>query len=262
MKVDRSARRTTVSPIQFRNFMPPSTRTPAQRLARILQRESLIIEGNHYYKERLDFDYYDNPDNPTGYGGYHYDGRFSQAARDIMSHFELQPGARVFELGTAKGFLLAEFAKLGCAIFGQDASSYAIHHAHPLALGRILLEQAPVLPWQSHWFDLIIAKDVLPHLPEASIDDTLAGLVRMAKGPILAEIECGRTAFEKNALHRWDETHLICQDPVWWLDRLLTHGFQGSVCFKVLVVEEGLPEEVDLENDAAIQNLLRRHAAG
>ena len=226
------------------DFFGASSRSPVERLALLEERKKLRAVGADYSKARLDYDYFDNPDNPTGYRGYHYDGRFSAAARRMTEHYGLEPGSSVFELGPAKGFVLAEFAKLGCRVFGQDMSSYAVSHCHELVVGRILLEPAPSFPWKDARFDLVIVKDMLPHLEPGVLATTIAELVRISRGRLFFDIECGRTEFEQRAMKDWDETHLICESPNWWHDELARHGYCGDVHFKSLITDPGLPDLV------------------
>jgi methyltransferase family protein len=232
---------TTLSVI---DFFGASSRSPVERLALLEERKKLRAAGSDYSKAHLDYDYFDNPDNPTGYRGYHYDGRFAAAAERMTRHYGLKPGSTVFELGPAKGFVLAEFAKLGCRVFGQDVSRYAVSHCHELLTGRILLEPAPSFPWKDGQFDLVIVKDMLPHLQPEVLGTTITELVRLSRGSLFFDIECGRTAFEQQAMKDWDETHLICESPQWWHDQLVARGYHGDVHFKALITDPALPDLV------------------
>ena len=224
------------------DFFGASSRSPIERLALLERRKRLREAGSDYSKAHLDYDYFDNPDNPTGYRGYHYDGRFAAAAQRMTEHYGLHPGSPVFELGPAKGFVLAEFAKLGCRVFGQDISSYAVSHCHELVIGRILLEAAPSFPWRDGAFDLVIVKDMLPHLERSVLAATITELIRMSRGRLFFDIECGRTEFEQQAMKDWDETHLICESPDWWQDELVKRGYRGDVHFKSLITDPGLAD--------------------
>src|SRR5476651_178616 len=53
------------------------------------------------------FDYFDGS-RDYGYGGYRYDGRWVPVAADIVTHYNLQPGQRVLDVGCAKGFLVKD----------------------------------------------------------------------------------------------------------------------------------------------------------
>lgn len=228
------------------DFFGKSSRSPSERRELLIQRKKLSEEGKKYSKQNLDYDYFDNPDNPTGYGGYNYDGRFEIPVDKMIKYYQLEKGSKIFELGPAKGFVLAEFSKMEMSVFGQDASKYAIKNCHDLLIGRILNVLAPEFPWPNQYFDLVIAKDILPHLPPHLIDATLQGLQRISKGNIFFDIECGRTEWEKIALNEWDETHLICESPEWWMDKLLQNNIKAQTNFKVLVSEVGFEDHVTI----------------
>ena len=54
---------------------------------------------------KLDKEYFDGS-REQGYGGYKYDGRWRQVAKDIIKHYSLKDNAKILDIGCAKGFLL------------------------------------------------------------------------------------------------------------------------------------------------------------
>ena len=42
----------------------------------------------------------------TGYGGYHYDGRWTPVAETLIGHYQLNAESKVLDIGCGKGFLL------------------------------------------------------------------------------------------------------------------------------------------------------------
>src|SRR5258708_25211628 len=103
-----------------------------------------IIAASRAYGEL----YFDGP-RDYGYGGYRYDGRWIPVARDIVSHFGLNPGMRVLDVGCAKGFLVKDLMQVcpGLEVFGLDVSLYALMHCEPEVVGRIHLGTAERLPF-------------------------------------------------------------------------------------------------------------------
>ena len=55
--------------------------------------------------KQFDKDYWDG-DRKVGYGGFHYDGRWKQIAKDLASHYHLKPESRILDIGCGKAFLL------------------------------------------------------------------------------------------------------------------------------------------------------------
>lgn len=166
------------------------------------------------------FDYFDNPGLGIGYGGYAYDGRYASAAAALMRHYGLNAGARVLEIGCAKGYLLVEFAKLGADVRGLDASAYAVAKAHPDIRDRIAVGDAAALPYDDAAFDLVVAKEVLPHVPAARLDGALAEIARVTRGAAFLVVQCADTAEEAAALNAWDPTHTVVRASSWWRDRV------------------------------------------
>ena len=116
---------------------------------------------------KYDAAYYDAPQGI--YGGYRYDGRYAAAAKRMVEHYGLRSGARVLEVGCAKGFILAEFAKLGMTVRGYDASQYAIANCHPLVREKIAINTLSTVPRQHPGHDqrhevLLAASGILPRL--------------------------------------------------------------------------------------------------
>lgn len=180
------------------------------------------------------FDYFDNPDLGIGYGGYRYDGRYAQSAAAIMAHYKLGVGARILEIGCAKGFVLVEFAALGAQVCGLDASAYAVSHSHDAVRARLLVGDVAALPFADASFDLVIGKEVLPHVAPDALDRALMECSRVARGPVFFDIQCGETPEEVDALNTWDPTHQAVHGEDWWRDRVTATVPQADLHFKRL----------------------------
>ncbi len=180
------------------------------------------------------FDYFDNPDLGIGYGGYCYDGRYAQSAADILAHYKLAAGARILEIGCAKGFVLVEFAARGATVYGLDASAYAVAHGHEAVRRCLLVGDVATLPFADAHFDLVIGKEVLPHIDPSVLDQALKECGRVARGALFFDIQCGETPDERNALNAWDPTHRVVHPEAWWRDRMATLLPQADLHFKRL----------------------------
>lgn len=73
-------------------------------------------------------EFYDG-DRANGYGGYADDGRWKAVAEFMCEHYHLPRYAKVMQLQCDKGFLLREFATLGCQVSGFESSEYAVSQA-------------------------------------------------------------------------------------------------------------------------------------
>jgi SAM-dependent methyltransferase len=103
---------------------------------------------------------------------------------------------RVLDAGCGTGRNLAEFGALGPAA-GADPSSQAIAFCRRRGLDDVHQARLEALPFGSHEFDLILATDVLEHVP----DDAAA----------LAELRRGRGSSSCRATSAWRSRCL----PAW-----------------------------------------------
>ena len=112
------------------------------------------------------YDYWDG-DRAYGFGGYHYDGRWSVVAQSMIDHYQLNENSKILDVGCGKGFLLYEFKKLipGISVDGLDISSYAISNAKEEIKNKIILSSAgSKFPWSDNTFDLVISINTLHNL--------------------------------------------------------------------------------------------------
>lgn len=204
------------------------------------KRRVAMLEATCPTDDYLDFgyDYFDNPDLGIGYGGYRYDGRYAKPVASICEHYRLRPGNRVLEIGCAKGYILIEFLKLGMRVAGIDTSSYAVESAHPVVCSHIRVGDACELPFDDGAFNLVFGKEVLPHLSESGIRRAVLECMRVSRGPVFFDIQCGRTRTELEHIKRWDATHKTVKPPRWWDSLFQELNFSGDIHYKVLFPDE------------------------
>jgi 2-polyprenyl-3-methyl-5-hydroxy-6-metoxy-1,4-benzoquinol methylase len=85
---------------------------------------------------------------------------------------DLEPGARVLDVGCGRGVLLAELADRGFEVHGVEHSEGAVRGADPRARIRIATELADA-GYPPDYFDEVIIWHVLEHLrhPRATVDE-------------------------------------------------------------------------------------------
>jgi len=172
------------------------------------------------------YDYFDNPDY-VGYGGYRYDGRYRGAAERMRDHFGLATGSKVLEIGCAKGFILYEFHVLGMDVTGLDASSYAVANGKAEIRDRLSVHTSPRLPFADKTFDLVLAKEVLPHLEERDALTLIGEIMRVGKAAFL-ELQCADTPESAEMMKQWDQTHQTIKSEAWWKDSLAALNYTGA----------------------------------
>ncbi len=216
-------------------FFPESTRSDEDRRQRADDpRRDAHVTSSYL---RFGYDYFDNPELVIGYGGYKYDGRYKPAAENMCRYYGLVPGNSVLEIGCAKGFVLTEFRNLGMNVTGSDLSAYALQHISPDLQSRAVRSDVVSLPFSNLQFDLVLAKEVLPHVPESFVARAVLECMRVSKKAIFIEIQTGRTERELEYLRKWDATHLTLRPPEWWDTIFSTVGYHGDVHYKILIPE-------------------------
>lgn len=175
------------------------------------------------------YDYWDG-DRRTGYGGYHYDGRWAAVAKGLVEHYQLQPGQRVLDVGCGKGFLMYELMQLGLEVVGLDVSEYALEHAKPEVKPFLQRGNATELPFPDQSFDLAISLTTLHNLYCYDLDKALREFERVAKRKYLV-VESYRNEEEKANLLYWQMTcEMFCtpKEWEWWFAHT---GYTGDHSF-------------------------------
>ena len=181
---------------------------------------------------RFDKDYWDG-DRKYGYGGYNYDGRWVAVAERLAAHYGLRPGARILDVGCAKGFLLHDLLKAvpGVSVAGLDISGYALDHALEDVRSRVARGTAAHLPFADKSFDLVVSINTLHNLRVTELDSALREIERVGRGAKYIVVDTFRNEREKVNLMYWQ---LTCQcfyapeDWQWWFDRT---GYSGDYSF-------------------------------
>lgn len=197
-----------------------------------LARVNAVPKAEAARKARLwGYDYWDGS-RDTGYGGYHYDGRWQAVARRLVDHYNLRAGQRVLDVGCGKGFLLHDLAQAvpGLHVAGLDISEYALAHAKEEVRPLLTLGNARALPFADQSFDLVISINTLHNLRCYDLERALREMERVARRKYLC-VESYRTEEEKVNLLYWQLTcEAFCtpEEWQWWFERC---GYTGDYSF-------------------------------
>ena len=93
------------------------------------------------------------------------------------------------------------------------------------------------LPYNDNTFDLVLGKEVLPHIPEEGLPEAIRECMRVSRGGIFFEVQCGESELELEYMLRWDGTHKSVRPRQWWDALFQRLGYAGDVHYKVLVPE-------------------------
>jgi protein-L-isoaspartate(D-aspartate) O-methyltransferase len=182
--------------------------------------------------KKWDVEYWDG-DRKTGYGGYHYDGRWRKVADAMVRHYGLKPGDRILDVGCGKGFLLYDFTQAvpGVEVAGIDISRYAIEHAKEEVKTLLQIGSAAKLPYESSSFDLVVSINTLHNLYCYDLYDALKEIERVGRKHKYVCVESWRTEEEKVNLLYWQFTcEMFCspEEWQWWFQHT---GYTGDHSF-------------------------------
>lgn len=129
----------------------------------------------------------------------------------------------VLDYGCAKGFMVYAMRLLGKEAYGADVSEYAVNNCHPKVKDYLqVIEKTEQL---AGGWDLIIAKDVLEHIPKELIPSVLSELRRRCKILFVA-VPLGDGQRYRIREYEIDVTHLVREPEEWWLTTIHEAGFK------------------------------------
>lgn len=155
----------------------------------------------------------------SNYRGYLRDHRFPLVAIHLTGVFELR-GERVLDVGSAIPYLCDELWKLGVEAYSCDISRYVMRKAIEEGLhGWHTLCNAINLPYRDKSFYLVIASELVEHIPHEYEDQLLKELTRVTRKYLLI-----RTPFWNNPLDK-DVTHINIHPHMYWITKIEELGF-------------------------------------
>src|SRR5437868_14975054 len=174
-------------------------------------------------------DYWDG-DRLSGYGGYKYDGRWRTVADDLVSHYRLEPGARILDVGCGKGFLLYDLTQAlpGVEVAGIDVSDYALANAKPEIAAFLRKADAKALPFADGSFDFVYSINTLHNLYLPDLWAGVGEIQRVGKGRGHLTVEAYRSEREKVNLMYWQLTCRAFMTPAEWEWLFNKVGYTGD----------------------------------
>lgn len=179
--------------------------------------------------------YFDGP-RDYGYGGYRYDGRWVPVAKDIIKHFNLQPGDRVLDIGCAKGFLVKDLM-IACPrleVFGLDISEYALLHAEPEVVGRLHLGSADHLPFPDNSFNAVLSLNTIHNFTRDRAVIAMQEIQRISAGKAFVQVDSYHTPEQKQIFESWVLTANFYDYPDGWIKLFDDAGYTGDYYWTII----------------------------
>ena len=150
------------------------------------------------------FDYWDG-DRRFGYGGYKYDGRWVEIAKDLIEQYNLTNESKVLDVGCGKAFLIYEIKQIlpNITIAGFDTSSYAIENAKEEIKEYLYIHKAEdKYKYEDNEFDLVISLGTLHNLKIFDLKKAVQEMQRVSKNKFIM-VEAYRNETELFNLECW-----------------------------------------------------------
>ena len=211
------------------NLVTPLHRqTPRDCLARMVDDKVEAMRISKQYGP----DYWDG-DRRYGYGGYRYDGRWKSVAERLIVTYNLQPDAKILDVGCGKAHLLYELQKLlpQAELSGFDISDHGLRDA-PEPIRPLLFHHDARLPFpfpDGH-FDLVLSLGALHNLRIFELQRALKEMCRVGLKRYLM-VESYRNEQELFNLQCWALTAESFFDDEEWVWLLEHFGYSGDFEF-------------------------------
>ena len=201
--------------VKFYDFFPKKFKRSAEKRLKLVK--SLNFDASISYL-KFNYDYFDNEKSIRGYGKYINDNRYTGTVNKLISYCNLNNNSTVLEIGCAKGFLLNEFYKNNINIFGIDISEYAINLSEEKIKNKLIVHDiSKGIPLEDNSINLLIIKEVLPHIDKKNYDFIFREIKRVTNNSnIFIEIQTVSSKKFNEYFFIWDPTHKTLLSQTEW----------------------------------------------
>lgn len=182
--------------------------------------------------KKYGFDYWDG-DRRFGYGGYTYDGRWRNVAKELIRLYKLPKTAKILDVGCGKAHLLYELKMLlpKSYLVGFDISRYGICHAPDEIRSNLFVHKAQNrYPWNNHAFDLVISLACLHNLKLFELQTAISEIERVGENKYIM-VESYRNERELFNLECWALTAQAFLSTKEWIWLFQQFGYTGDYEF-------------------------------
>jgi len=172
-------------------------------------------------------------DRKYGYGGYIYDGRWENIAKQLIQFYQLPKNSKILDIGCGKGFLLFELKKLlpEAKVTGFDISQYAIEQSKSEIRKDLFIYNAKYpFPFGDKSYDLVLSFTTLHNLHIYELKSVLKEIERVGKNKFII-VESYRNVQELFNLQCWALTCESFYKPQEWIWLFNEFGYFGDYEF-------------------------------
>lgn len=204
------------------------------RAKRNIAAREAAVPSQREIAKRFGREYFDG-ERGQGYGGYRYDGRWVPIAERMRDFYGLGAGARILDVGCAKGFLLHDFLAVapGAQVAGVDISTYAAVHAMEDVKPFIVVGSADALPFADKSFDLVVSINTVHNLERERCIRAVRETERVSRGFKYLQVDSYRTDEEREKFERWQLTAVTHFDPDGWRRVFEQAGYTGEYSWTI-----------------------------
>ena len=199
------------------------------RAKRDIASRAAAVPSQREVAKRFGKEYFDG-DRGQGYGGYRYDGRWVAIAERMRDFYGLRAGARILDVGCAKGFLLHDFRQVvpGVRVAGVDISEYAVIHAMDDVRPFLVVGSADALPFPDAAFDLVVSINTAHNLERPRCVRAIREMERVSRHFKYLQVDSYLDDEQREKFERWQLTALTHFDPEGWRDLFAEAGYTGE----------------------------------
>jgi len=139
----------------------------------------------------------------------------------IIKTAKITKNSKILDVGCGVGIFTKELRKLDMDAIGIDVSKNAIEHS--IDENCFFVDDSKKLDFPNSYFDLIISKEVLEHIPEKDIDGCIKEWDRVGKNKmihIIAVTERGTSSID-------DPLHITMKPEKWWINKFKEHNYKA-----------------------------------
>jgi SAM-dependent methyltransferase len=197
----------------------------------IIMEQTLLQTARRFGRE-----YFDG-DRLYGYGGYEYSPKYwTETAKRLHEHYQLEDGDSLLDVGCAKGYLLHDVKRQfpGLDVAGVDISAYACEHAHVAVKPFIKIADAVNLPYPDKSFDLVVSINTVSNPVLEECKRAIREVMRVSRKHSFITVHAWRTEKQRENVQRWNLTALTCMHVDEWRMLFVEIGYKGDYFWSIV----------------------------